>query len=263
MVSYSVLPFLIMASLSLLVVFFLTPLLLLLSSAEGKKHHPGPCPPFPCGKLGNFSPPFRNNTKSDCGLYTVDCSESVPKVQLKKGGHWHKIEHISPYGDSISIKSGAPPAPFDPFKANDSYALPSPSMMSNLSSSNLLTIFNCSHSLGISTFPRDLSHTSCRDYDIYYTLSNISTSPFPPQCSMFQLPGYEQTLYHNISRVPIFTLDVRVSIDCHHCYRKEGLCRFSAIDHTFSCFETEENGMHNWKTGLLTDTRISLWTIRS
>ncbi|GMN38620.1 hypothetical protein TIFTF001_007857 [Ficus carica] len=249
MVSYSVSPFVIMASRSLLVLFFLFSLLVLLSSAEEKKHHPVPCTPFPCGKLGNFSPPFRSNTKSDCGLYTVDCSESVPNLQLKEGGYWYEIDHISPYGDSISIKNGVPPQPFDPCKANENYALPSPSMISNLSTSNLLTIFNCSHSLDIRTTPSGFKLSTCGDDVIYYTLSNNSTSPFLPKCSMFQLPGYNLTPDSKISSLPVFTLDVRVSLDCYHCYRKEGLCRFSAIDHKFSCSETEENGLHDSKTG--------------
>ncbi|GMN38627.1 hypothetical protein TIFTF001_007858 [Ficus carica] len=97
------------------------------------------------------------------------------------------------------------------------------------------------------TTPSGFKLSTCGEDDIYYTLSNISTSPFPPECSMFQLPGYNLTPDSKISSLPVFTLDVRVSLDCYHCYRKEGQCRFSAIDHKFSC--SKENGMHNWKTG--------------
>ena len=155
------------------------------------------------------------------------------------------MDHISPNGDYVSIISGAPLAPFDPCKANESCALPSPYMISNLSTSNLLTVFKCSHSLGNTTTPSGFKLSTCGDDDIYYTLSNNSTSPFPPQCSMFQLPGYEQTAHHNISSLSIFTLDLRVNNDCCRCYRNEGLCWPSGID-KFSCAETEENVMHNW-----------------
>ncbi|XP_024023247.1 LEAF RUST 10 DISEASE-RESISTANCE LOCUS RECEPTOR-LIKE PROTEIN KINASE-like 1.1 isoform X2 [Morus notabilis] len=227
-----------MASLSLLVMFFLSPLPLL-SSAEEQIHHPA-CPPFRCGKFGDILPPFRNNSNSKCGLYTVDCSEPVPKIQLKEGGYWYELDDISRHGHHMAIKSGAPPAPFADIscESKDSFALPSPSMISNLSTTYLLTVFNCSQNSGIHV-PAGFDHTPCRDYDIYYTLSNISFSAFTPHCSMIQLPGYFQTPKHGISNLPLIILDVNVNDFRRRCYSMQGLCKPKDKD-KFICLNAEK-----------------------
>ncbi|EXB77537.1 putative serine/threonine-protein kinase [Morus notabilis] len=212
-------------------------------SAEEQIHHPA-CPPFRCGKFGDILPPFRNNSNSKCGLYTVDCSEPVPKIQLKEGGYWYELDDISRHGHHMAIKSGAPPAPFADIscESKDSFALPSPSMISNLSTTYLLTVFNCSQNSGIHV-PAGFDHTPCRDYDIYYTLSNISFSAFTPHCSMIQLPGYFQTPKHDpkhgISNSPLIILEVHVNDFCRRCYSMQGLCKPMDKD-KFICLNAEK-----------------------
>lgn len=240
MVSFSDIPFL-MASLSLLVVFF-SPLLCL---ARPKRKNITQV--VHRSTVENLWFPFNNKTNPECRLYTVDCSELVLKIHLTKGGHWYEMVYTSLFGDYIDIKSRAPPTPFtlSSCESNESYALPSPFMLANLSSSNLLTVLKCSHSPVLSTLPRDFYHSNCRDYDIYYTLSNFCSSPFPPQCSMIQLPGYEQTPDREISSLPLVNLEVHVNRYCYDCYNhKKGYCQINYDKDNLYCGIPERKGTY-------------------
>ena len=236
-----------MASVFILVMFFLSPLVILSSSAEEKKYYPD-CQPFPCGHLGPVRFPFNNTTNPECGMFTVNCSENIQRIQLKEGGHWYKIESIS-QADSIIIDDIVPPFYLSPNPCESirRFSLPRNSSVFsyNIIQGNISTLFNCSHSLGIS-IPEDFNQNRCGDYKICYNLQNL-TFPYEKQCSTIQLPLQvieEHPDPHPKGFPPPirFTFEVHISHDCWNCHQRGGKCGTDSKNQ-FECSK-EQKGIY-------------------
>ena len=61
--------------------------LALRSCGEENKQWKPRCPNFCKEELGQIGFPYKDQEHPDCGLFTVNCSKPVPKIQFKKGGH--------------------------------------------------------------------------------------------------------------------------------------------------------------------------------
>ena len=85
-----------MASISLIVFFVLSHLLLLYLAEEENRNHPN-CSPLQCGNVGIIRFPFRFSNSSDhtCGLVKVHCEETPPMIQLRWGGRQYELINIS------------------------------------------------------------------------------------------------------------------------------------------------------------------------
>ncbi|KAL5553090.1 hypothetical protein UlMin_040491 [Ulmus minor] len=235
-----------MAPISLFLLFILTHLLLL-SSANDETYHPR-CPGFLCGR-SHLQFPFYNITNPDCGLYAVDCEEQTPKIQFTKGGHPFKTEFISPLQDTVKINDGELERSLDLCKFEDieRFALPCPSVISNVSAPNLSTLFKCNRSLAIQA-PEGFINISCKDYDIYYSeRSDIYYSKvLQPECSMIQIPPIHHDLPGNHAiNFPIrFDLEVNVNFDCLSCFNfKGGLCK-TDINNQLVCKDARKENKH-------------------
>ncbi|PON86955.1 hypothetical protein TorRG33x02_172020, partial [Trema orientale] len=210
-----------------LFVFFSLTHLVLLSSAEEVNQNP-PCPPLLCGPIPF---PFNNKTQPECSMLRVDdCSEDIHTIQLKEGGHWYRIENISQV-HSIVINETLPRSNLNPHNCESikSFSLPSSSpSLSFYFTGNHLTLYNCSHSTGGITPPRDFNKTVCEGFDIYYHLQN-GGFPSEKQCSIIKLPLPEDYLYPQKNNIPLLTtrviFEVLVPPYCNHCQRDEGECR--------------------------------------
>ncbi|XP_004300969.1 PREDICTED: probable receptor-like protein kinase At1g67000-like [Fragaria vesca subsp. vesca] len=233
-----------MAPITLFISFLLTNLAVLHSAEEQRINKS--CPPYFCNDvIGNISFPFRYEEQSrECGLYPVDCSEGFPRIQLKEGGYWHEFTSISE-SNNISmiinkeLKQRLESIPCDDESFED-LSLPSPTPISNVSTTHNLTLFKCSNTTFSTDFKLACSSTS-NPYN-YYTSSMYVPSP-PPDCSAVwlpRLPGW------NISNQPHpiltanFTLQVTVSEQCYECYSRGGLCQ--AYGGEFTCSPTPKAG---------------------
>ena len=235
-----------MASVFILVLFFVSSLVILSSSTEEKKYCSS-CPPFPCGHLGPVQFPFNNKTNPECGLFTVDCPDNnhpelIPKIQLKGGGHWYQAYRIS-QADSVSICDTVPTFYGDshPCESIRNFSLPGSSPMFSYDlEGTFLTLFNCSQSLGISK-PIEFNRISCGDYEIYYNPQNQSF-PFEQQCSIIQFPLAlpvpipEEFSDPHLKECPVskFTFEVKVSHDCSRCHSAGGK-RWANSQNRFEC----------------------------
>ncbi|KAL5553088.1 hypothetical protein UlMin_040489 [Ulmus minor] len=200
------------------------------------------CPPFQCGDSHDIQFPYRNGSNPECGLYPVNCTGQIQKVQLKEGGHWYGFKSISPRGELINIYD----TELNKYlhlgncESIKSFSFPIPSVLSNVSTPNSLTLYNCSHTLHF-THHREFNYTPCGDYRIYYPLSVPIDFPrfprFPPKCSRIQLPpaATDQNHNHTFKFLSEFTLEVVFRWKCRHCYsRRGGQCRLDS-ENKFHC----------------------------
>ncbi|PON86950.1 hypothetical protein TorRG33x02_171970 [Trema orientale] len=171
-------------------------------------------------------------------LRVNDCSEDIHTIQLKEGGHWYRIDYISQV-HSIVINETLPRSNLNPHNCESikSFSLPSssPSLSFNFTG-NHLTLYNCSHSTGGITPPRDFNKTVCEGFDIYYHLQN-SGFPSERQCSIIKLPLPEDQDPKN-DNIPLLTTRVIVEVFvppyCNNCQRDEGECRTNG-KHLLDC----------------------------
>ncbi|XP_024023255.1 LEAF RUST 10 DISEASE-RESISTANCE LOCUS RECEPTOR-LIKE PROTEIN KINASE-like 1.1 [Morus notabilis] len=220
--------------------------LVLLSSAEEKKQNQTSCPTLFCGK---FEFPYKDQKHPDCGLYTVNCSKPVPKIQFKEGGHWFPVENIS-VSKTILINDTSSPSRLDPRSCEsiENFTLPVTSF-SYANFTDSWTLFNCSHSLGISTVPTEFSRTTCGDNDIYYT--RLLNTSFPPakQCSTIRLPPLSNRTQDNeFLFATSFTVEVFVSRECSDCHNSGGQCETNSTN-KFCCSIKGHKDLA-WKLGI-------------
>ncbi|KAL5553144.1 hypothetical protein UlMin_040545 [Ulmus minor] len=206
-----------------ILLFFLFVLshLVLLCPAHYEQYPQG-CPPFQCGDNPHIHFPYRNGSNSECGLYPVNCTGQIQKVQLKEGGHWYGFKNISPGGELINIYDTElnKSLHLGNCESIKSFSFPIPSVISNVSTHNSLTLFNCSRNLDF-THHRELNYTTCGDFRIYHPLSDTNaSSTFPPECSRIQLPSAipDQNHNHAFQFFSEFTLAVFLNLDCRQCY---------------------------------------------
>ena len=161
-----------MASISLLV-FFVLSHLLLLHSAELPN-----CSSFHCGKFGIIGFPFFNTKYPFCsGLLAVNCDGTPPTIQLELGGRQYEVKKISYTNTTQSTTRIEDPLLWDYLNTQKcesvtNWTFPSsPSLSYEITSPNQ-TLFKCNHTLHI-TSPINFKNMSCRVYNIYYSHSNL------------------------------------------------------------------------------------------
>ncbi|KAF3431910.1 hypothetical protein FNV43_RR26646 [Rhamnella rubrinervis] len=251
-----------MASVSLLfIIFILTHLVLLYTAEEDPRHEI--CPQFYCEKQGSIGTSFYNiSQQNHCdAAYPVDCREpNNPKIQLKKEGHWYKLAGIS-QADSIFISDTElqNEVKFGRCKSLESFGLPSPSWLTNVTSRRTLSLFKCNHSFHNITSPIAFYNTTCGDYNIYYytnTTHLIYNNSFPsfPQhnCSFIQFPAPDHTGNPNnfSSFLPAdFLLQVLINIDYLQCRHEPHHCLFDFKSQTHYC-ANKDTGDNGWRRRL-------------
>ncbi|XP_062110080.1 LEAF RUST 10 DISEASE-RESISTANCE LOCUS RECEPTOR-LIKE PROTEIN KINASE-like 2.8 [Humulus lupulus] len=207
-------------------IFFLITHSVLPSSTEAKGTLPK-CPPVLCGKNGRTQLPFNRVMNPQCGVVKLNCSENGPRIQLKGGGHWFKIENISQSQPdstiSIDVKDALPADLQDRCKLMNEYSLPSPTDSYNFTAEISSTLYNCTKNLGSTT--KDFVKTECIGYDFYYKPPNMSF-PYEKQCPNTTLPFYSPF-------IP-FTLQVKISSSCFGCDMRGGKCH-NTTNNQFRC----------------------------
>ncbi|KAJ6891087.1 LEAF RUST 10 DISEASE-RESISTANCE LOCUS RECEPTOR-LIKE PROTEIN KINASE-like 1.1 isoform X1 [Populus alba x Populus x berolinensis] len=211
-----------MAPVPLLVFFALFHHLLICASKEDdwffKK-----CPPFNCGKLGEITFPFTNNTSSEiCGPYAVDgCDEDSQRIQLVRGGKWFELNNISQAGTISITDKDLNSNSCDSF---NNLSLPASLPYFSILEFSNLTLIKCTDPSV--NFPQHLefNYTGCKNFSIYYTPNTSLPSP-PPTCSILQLPVNKTESHGDIFRLltATFSIEVFVSLPSYVCYlQREG-----------------------------------------
>ncbi|KAM6589084.1 hypothetical protein CsatA_011689 [Cannabis sativa] len=229
-------------------------LLLLSSSAQTKKSLPK-CHPILCGRNQNQMSPFNNKIMSpECGALKLNCSQDGPRIQLKKQGHWFKIENISQSQPqsliSIDIKDSLPSDLSESCKLMNQYSLPSPTDSSHFSSYNFTaevtsTLYNCTPNIG--SIAKDFVRTDCKGYDFYYKPPNMSF-PYQKQCPNVTLPFYSPF-------IP-FTLHLKINPYCFGCDLGGGKCHNSTTQSQFHCTLFPQKGPKEKKLNLGVEVAI-------
>ncbi|KAG6759600.1 hypothetical protein POTOM_036084 [Populus tomentosa] len=218
-----------MAPVPLLVFFALFHPLLICASKEDDWDFNNKCPTFNCGKLGEISFPFTNNTSPEiCGPCVVyGCDEDSQRIQLERGGKWFELQDIS-QANIISItdkdlQRHLNSNSCDSF--NNLSLQASVPYLSIIEFSNL-TLFKCTDPSV--NFPQHLefNYTGCKNFSIYYTRNTSLPSP-PPTCSILQLPVNNTESYGDIFRLLTATFSIEVSVrqSCYQCYLQRGECQ--------------------------------------
>ncbi|XP_024194515.1 LEAF RUST 10 DISEASE-RESISTANCE LOCUS RECEPTOR-LIKE PROTEIN KINASE-like 1.1 isoform X1 [Rosa chinensis] len=207
--------------------------LLLLYSTESfffDEYFADSCPAYFCNDIvGSIFFPFKNITQSrpECGLYTVNCSDRHnPKIRLKDGGYWFQLESISRSNFVVINDSrlqerierlAGDTCDDDVFK---DLSLPGPTPILHTSTNNL-TLFRCNNTQ--EKTPYKYLNYACRSVNyIYYTISNDSL-----HCSAIQipiLPDSRPNVYNRSALTAKFSLQVRNTKECDHCYHRGGKC---------------------------------------
>ncbi|KAK9934708.1 hypothetical protein M0R45_021842 [Rubus argutus] len=203
-----------------LFMFFVFACLAVLHSAE-EERNPTRCPAyFFCN----------NNTGNilsfpECGLYSVDCSESShAKIRLEEGGSWHEFTSVSDSNMISMIIDKELQQRLERDSCND-LSPPNPYPISDISTTYNLTLFKCNHTPDQTSY-RDLKLYCSSASHSYYISPNIWES-LPPQCSSVQLPitGLDLLNQPHYNLTANFTLQVIVSQECYECYYREGICK--------------------------------------
>ncbi|XP_062110035.1 LEAF RUST 10 DISEASE-RESISTANCE LOCUS RECEPTOR-LIKE PROTEIN KINASE-like 1.1 [Humulus lupulus] len=186
-------------------------------------------------------PPFlcENNNgiiNSQCGELKVKCSENNQKIQLKRGGHWFRIEDIPSQSQPHSITSivikdeVAPPELFDPCKLIDKYSLPTPTDSSHFSSynytaDNTSTLHKCSHKNHHEFPSKYFTPIICREDDFYCKPPNTMSFPFEQQCQNITLPFSFPAPTHHDPLTPLsISFTLHISPACFGCDMGPGKC---------------------------------------
>ncbi|CAN6549501.1 unnamed protein product [Malus baccata var. baccata] len=206
--------------------------LVVLHSAEYSKEEPAKhCPALSCiyGAVP-ISFPFKSTgDPPECGLFTVDCSETDrPKIQLKEGGYWYEFQG-SLFSRSISIndsdladrlkKDRCNDGVFDDLSLPSAFPIPEVPLFTHN-----LTLFKCNTTLDKNSYPQ-LNH-GCRNANhTYYTASFSSslTNPPPPWCATIQVPmrPFHPKTFSSLTAE--FSLQVEAR-KCYQCIESKGEC---------------------------------------
>ena len=232
-----------MASVSLLVVFVLSHLVLLHSAEERKGEHPL-CWPFQCGKLVDISFPFTEFPTPLCGFLQVDCDETRPMIRLPPGvpeseRRYELIKFSSTNATTqhIRVKDHSLSEYLNTKKCNHlvNITLLNIRFISFKLTTANRTLFKCNRTLHGTSY-RNFKNTTCRDhYNIYYSPSNKATQSSPSECSTIQLPVNDTSHEDELNLIDEFDLELHVSDDCSHCHGKEG--KGIDIGITQKCFD--------------------------
>ena len=234
-----------MASISLIVFFVLSHLLLLYSAEVENRNHPN-CSPLQCRNVGIIRFPFRFSNSSDrsCGLVTVNCEETPTMIQLGWGRGPYELINIS-YTNTTQSTRIRDLSLLETLNNRNCDSLTNSSFPSFPSisyeiTSTKQTLFKCNHTLHIAS-PKKFKNMSCGDYNIYYSHSNDSFPSFVSECLIIQLPNKEHLdkdeLFSLLSAE--FDLEVHVSDVCSSCHARGGRCELDDNEN-FNCYNAEK-----------------------
>ena len=240
---------------------FLLSHLLLPSSAAGEDHaHHNHCPKsFNCASHGPIKFPFSNTSYSHCGLFTVRCNESIPKLNLGVKEQWYDTKDTF-QGNEIRVKDDLlglliNTTSCDIFSFYLNWTLhPTPSV--SFKSSPTLTLFKCTTTNSELDKQKDdyfrgnHSYSGCSGYTVYYQYPDhyrevLTTRSFPHHCWVIELPVVPPKGGQNASDLfsilaSEFTIIFNVSNQCSKCHRNGGQC--SQDQQGFRCL-TEQKGI--------------------
>ncbi|KAF3431918.1 hypothetical protein FNV43_RR26654 [Rhamnella rubrinervis] len=251
--------------------FLLLVLIRLVSAADqGDDPDNQNCPTFPCGKLGNIRFPFYSSASkvaASCRFYQVNCTvHDQPTIQLKEGGHWYGIVNMS-QGESVFI-NGKDILNYLEYSSSgssceslESFGLPEPSAISDVSSPEILSVFKCnSNSTSPHNFtsPQHFYNTSCGDYNIFYNTTPADDNDynsFPKdRCSFIQLPAASN---HNGNPNDLSSLlgdkiliELDINYVCVQCERRGRACLFHDEKQYHFCASEGEGYRKRLKLGL-------------
>nr|XP_011464087.1 PREDICTED: probable receptor-like protein kinase At1g67000 [Fragaria vesca subsp. vesca] len=242
-----------MAPVTLFISFLLTSFAVLHSAQEDRNYTR--CQPYLCNDVfGSLSFPFKSKEQPpECGLYSVDCSEVPPKIQLKEGGYWHEITSLS--NNTISnvsviiseeLRERLVSNPCDDENIGK-LSLTSPSPAFKVSVTHDQTLLKCSNPLNTTSY-KDLKF-GCKSgplhrYYYYYISSNSVPGPSPPsQCSVVWLPlltGWNLSNQPSSNFAPDFispnfSLQVTVPKECCECIATGGICQVHEEETETTC----------------------------
>ncbi|KAK9950848.1 hypothetical protein M0R45_006314 [Rubus argutus] len=187
-------------------------------------------------KVGRISFPFVESNFFGCkGLYPVDCSNlSNPKIQLKDGGYWYRLESIT-RSSSFVINDSNLQGLLERQNCNDDVfdllSLSNRSSVAKIYITNNLTLFRCNNIKPYNPPYRGPNYACSSSLYTYYTSSQDSL-----KCSTIHIPireGFPPNLYDPSELTAQFSLQVQVSKECYRCYDKNGHC--SDNDGEFKC----------------------------
>ncbi|XP_061989753.1 LEAF RUST 10 DISEASE-RESISTANCE LOCUS RECEPTOR-LIKE PROTEIN KINASE-like 1.1 [Rosa rugosa] len=233
-----------MAPFTLFISFLLTTLAVL-HSAKAERNYTR-CPPYLCNG-GNISFPFKYWAHPrECGLYSVDCSEAFSRIQLKEGGYWHEFSSISESNNISIIINKELQQRLERIhcddKSFDDLSLPSPSPISNVSTTSNLTLLKCSNDLEKTHGDLKLGCSSASHTNYYICPNYIPRLPPPcPVVHLPRLPGWNPLNQPHSDLTVNFTVQVTVSEKCSECYDKGGICLADERESNCSVALKEEN----------------------
>ncbi|PSR88301.1 Leaf rust 10 disease-resistance locus receptor-like protein kinase [Actinidia chinensis var. chinensis] len=232
--------------------FFLSHLLLPPSAGEGYKHCPDS---FNCGIQGSIKFPLSSNSYPECGLFTVNCSEPIPKINLGLKEQWYDIidkvqdNEIRVHDRLLGLLINTTSCDIFSFYLNWSL-YPTPSVA--FTSYPTLTLFKCTTTNSEldkqkeDYFRGNHSYSGCRGYTVYYQYPDphreVLTTSFP-RCSVIELPvvlpkGGQNTSDLFSILASEFTIRFNVSNKCSKCHRNGGQC--SQDHHEFRCLKEKK-----------------------
>ncbi|KAG6759603.1 hypothetical protein POTOM_036087 [Populus tomentosa] len=196
------------------------------------------CSPFNCGKLGEISFPFTNNTSPDqrCGPCVVDgCDEDSQRIQLERGGKWFELHNIS-QANTISITDEDLRRHLNSNSCDsfNNLSLPASVPYFSIPEFSNLTLFKCTDPSV--SFPQHLefNYTGCKNFSIYYTRNTSLPSP-PPTCSILQLP-VNKDIFRLLTAT--FSIEVFIFPPCHRCLFQRRECKI--IEGNAECIHSIE-----------------------
>ncbi|GFS32818.1 protein kinase superfamily protein [Actinidia rufa] len=233
---------------------FSLPLLLPPSAGEDHKHCPDS---FNCGILGSIKFPLSSNSYPECGLFTVNCSEPSPKINLGVKEQWYDIidkvqdNEIRVHDRLLGLLINTTSCDIFSFYLNWSL-YPTPSVA--FTSYPTLTLFKCTTTNSEldkekeDYFQGNHNYSGCSGYTVYYQYPDhrqevLTTRSFPRHCSGIELPVVPPKGGQNASDLfsilaSEFTIRFNVSNQCSKCHHNGGQC--SQDHHEFRCLKEKK-----------------------
>ncbi|KAA8529125.1 hypothetical protein F0562_034076 [Nyssa sinensis] len=237
-----------------LLLFHLVLLLVLLHLAEAAgKMSELSCPlSFDCGKHGQISYPFANNTYTTCGLVTVNCDKEHPSIEL--GGKQYEV--MGPLqGYTITLFDPELQRQIDSESCDYFYNSSLPHFLSNyFTILHNLTLFKCSIGHEFERETKDYFESrKCKNYTLYYN-NTSHLAPIPSSlrhnCSVIQMPISRS--YPNINPDDLFkvlaefSLQLNVPNACNVCHDRGGRCNKNYD--FWECVTATEEGPSQYQT---------------
>ncbi|GFS32828.1 hypothetical protein Acr_00g0024910 [Actinidia rufa] len=217
--------------------FVVSHLLLLLHSAGQENPHHNHCPDsFNCGIHTPIKFPLSSSSYPQCGLFTVNCSEPIPKLNLGDKEQWYDIidkvqdNEIRVHDRLLGLFINTTSCDIFSFNLNNTLR---PTFSVAFTSIPTLTLFKCTTTNSEfdkqkeDYFRGNHSYSGCSGYTVYYQYPDphrevLTTRSFPG-CSVIELPVVLPKVGQNASDLfsilaSEFTIRFNVSNQCSKCH---------------------------------------------